>query len=267
MKFKIIFLLFNSVILFSFLILFFMPLFLLGWDYTRIFWAKNWYLPCIVFVVICALNIYFFLNWKLFRLLEKEDWGNVVSYLEDRVYKKGSLSKQNIRILSNAYVILSNLDGISSLEKFLREKKPGLLKDFTLIFGVPYILRNDYQAMKDFFSEFLDGGGKDRDWIEWNYSFSLMFLEEHDKAMTSLKKLAGRVKEPVLLLLTIYLLNTYSGSDEEIKALVDSRSAGLVGKFSPALLDDEIGRRKENIVVMILSKLISQASEWLYDQS
>ena len=47
MKFKTIFILFNIVIIASFAIIFFMPLMMLGWDYTAIFWKNNWFLPIV----------------------------------------------------------------------------------------------------------------------------------------------------------------------------------------------------------------------------
>ncbi len=69
MKFKTIFILFNAVIIFSFLIIYFMPLMMLGWEYATVFWSKNWFLPLLFAGVLALLNTYFISNWKLFSLL------------------------------------------------------------------------------------------------------------------------------------------------------------------------------------------------------
>ena len=73
MKFRLIFIVFNVVLVISFLVIYVTPLLILGWSYTRIFWANNWYLPVIFVGIIGVLNAYFASNRKLFRLLENED--------------------------------------------------------------------------------------------------------------------------------------------------------------------------------------------------
>jgi hypothetical protein len=42
MKFKAIFILFNGALILSFLLIFFMPFFLLGADFFSLFWTRNW---------------------------------------------------------------------------------------------------------------------------------------------------------------------------------------------------------------------------------
>ena len=62
MRFKIVFILFNVVIVASFLIIYLMPLAMLGMDYTREFWANNWGLPIVFVVILAILNGYFTIN-------------------------------------------------------------------------------------------------------------------------------------------------------------------------------------------------------------
>ena len=82
MKFKTIFIIFNVVIVFSFLFIFFMPLFLLGGDYFVDFFFNNWFIGILFVITLFIFNFYFLQNWQLFRLLENEDWNKLIEFLE-----------------------------------------------------------------------------------------------------------------------------------------------------------------------------------------
>ena len=89
MKFKTIYILFNAVILLSFGFIFLMPLLLLGSDYFSLFVSKNWIAGALFLLTLIIINGYFLWNWKLFHLLETEDWRGLINLLENRVYEKG----------------------------------------------------------------------------------------------------------------------------------------------------------------------------------
>ena len=78
MKFKIIFILFNVVVLFSLLMIIFMPVLMLGSEYGFSFFASIWYVVVLFVVVIGAVDTYFLINWKLFRFLEEEKWDDLI---------------------------------------------------------------------------------------------------------------------------------------------------------------------------------------------
>ncbi len=78
MKFKAIYILFNVVLVVSFLVIFLMPVFLLGSDYFSLFWTRNWVIAVVFVVTLAALNTYFLLNWGLFTRLEREDWPGLI---------------------------------------------------------------------------------------------------------------------------------------------------------------------------------------------
>ena len=52
MKFRLLFIIFNFVILASFLLIFLMPAFVLGWEYTSVFWSTNWPVGLVFLVVL-----------------------------------------------------------------------------------------------------------------------------------------------------------------------------------------------------------------------
>ncbi len=85
MKFRTIYILFNVVIAVSFVFVFFLPFFLLGWDYSLEFWKGSWYLALFFIVLLGVLNAFFAWNWKVFSLVEKEDWSGLSAHLVELI--------------------------------------------------------------------------------------------------------------------------------------------------------------------------------------
>ena len=265
MRFRLIFILFNVVLVISFLVIYLMPLVILGWDYTKMFWTNNWFLPIIFVFIIGVLNLYFALNWRLFKLLEHEDWNGLVVYLETQVYKRHRLRKQYIRILANGYLVNSRNEDIGKLASYLKEKKPRYLVYFGLLFGIPHLLQNDPNAMESYFAALLEVRKlPNRNWIEWNHSFSLVMLKRHVEATNELVGVANREKEPVLLLLCIYLLDAFANGNREAERLVTEGKKALKGRFTPATWQRAVESAKDNVEVVILTKLLGEATEWLF---
>ncbi len=265
MKFKVIFLLFNAVLVVAFLVIYLMPLFVIGWDYAKLFWASDWYLPVIFFAIIGALNLYFALNWRLFILLEREDWAGIVRYLETQVFEKNRLRRQYVRILINGYLVNSNTEAIGRLERLIREKKPALVGAFALSLGIPYLLKNEPAEMERYFGAFV--GNKrvaKENWISWNHAFALMLLKRREEARETLVGVARRSREPVLLLLSYYLLDAFSNDDPRVERLLEEGKASLKKRFSPILWQKELDRAKDEVEVVLLSKLVQEATEWLF---
>ena len=267
MKFKTIFILFNIVIIISFLIIYLMPLFMLGWEYTSVFWAKNWFLPVIFVAVIGGLNAYFISNWTLFRYLEAEKWEPLIEYLEAKIYSEEKLRDQYVRILINAYLVRGRAGEIHRLKEKAEEKRPKLLKKFTLQFGIPYILDNDSTGMKEFFGRFLEeDSGREGRWIRWNYAFASFLEEDKEEAKKILLPLAREAKDPLLKLLSLYLLDPFSSSDEEAGRVVARGTKSLLDKHDRDSWEKELNRGKDNVYIVILSRLLGEATEWLFTQ-
>ncbi len=266
MKFKIIFILFNIVILVSFLVIYFMPLIMLGSDYTRVFWGRNWGLPVLFVTIIGLLNAYFMFNWKLFTMLEREDWPGLIAYLERRLYARKVINTQHVRILVNAYLVRSDLGAIEKLETFMKEKKPRVLPRFALVFGIPYLLRNDSDEMGAYFSRFIDIKGRDGCWIRWNYGFSLILQGKKEEAQNILVSVCGEKTDPVLNLLAVYLLDSLHLDDRGVATLVEESRGRLRKRYTPALWAKEVERARNNIQVVILSKLVEEATDWLHGE-
>ncbi len=265
MRFKIIFILFNLVIIVSFLAIYFMPLIMLDLDFAKSFWSRNWGLPVLFLVIIGLLNTYFIVNWKLFTLLEREDWPALIAHLEHRIYNKKIIIGQQVKILANAYLVRSDLESIAKLENFIREQRPKLVPKFALVFGVPYLLRNDPEEMVRYFSEFTYLKGAEGAWLRWNYAFARILNGDTREAEETLTALCREKLEPVLALLSIYLLQSIEPKEEGL-ALVEEKRQKLLDRFSREKWEKEIARSRSSIQVVVLQKLIEEATEWLFGE-
>ena len=264
MKFKIIFILFNIVILFSFLIIFFLPFFMLGWEYTKEFWLINWYLPIIFTVILAILNYYFISNWKIFQLLEKEDWKSVYEYILSQL-KRGKAKKQHIKILVNSCIVNQNIDGIKEGEVLLHKTNKKLLEQNALQFGYPYLLSGDPIEMEKYFSKYIHIKGKKGNWIRLLFSFSLVLQKKFESLNKILIELCESAKNPIILVLTLYLSKSFTNSDKILKELLIKRRRELLKKYDKSKLLKEVENNKSYVQFVVLNKLIHESLDWLFD--
>ncbi|MFO8063483.1 MAG: hypothetical protein ACQETQ_00185 [Spirochaetota bacterium] len=265
MKFKVIFVIFNVIILVSFLFIFLIPFFMLGWDYTQVFWTDNWPVALVFVAVMAGLNGYFVANWKLFTLLEREDWYALIDYLEDQVYTRKRFRRQHLRVLVNTYVITSQPEKIARLEQFLRENRAALVPRFALHLGIPHLLGNSAEDMKAYYGEMREHPHcADRDWIDWAYAFALMLDEQSADAKDVLMELLNRTKNDVLALLTLYLLDAFTVSDNQVNNIVVERKRAFQAKYTSEQWNKEVEKNRGNLQVIVLSKLVRDASNWVF---
>lgn len=262
MKLKVIFLLFNVVIIGSFLVIFFMPFFVLGSDFSMMFWGKNWYLAVLFLLVLGAFNLFFGRNWRLFSILDKEDWPALKEYLEKMLFEKGRVTGQYIRLYAQACLISGSIMEIRPLEAKVKEKKEKLIEKHALVFGLPYLVEQDAQAMENFFGTYFHGSGKHTPWVRWCHAFSLMLLGKTPEAEEELKNIYTTSRENLLRLLSLYLLSGCGGylSGD----FVNQGKSELRGQCTPADLEAEKRKSSENYLILVLSRLINDAKLWLF---
>lgn len=271
MKFRTIFILFNVVILVSFCFVFFFPFFVLGAGPSFAFWKANWYLALFFLLLLAALNAFFLANRKVFTLVEREDWKALSSYLADQILGKGRYRASSVRLLVNAYLLQSDVEGIDRLEADLGAKKPALLRSNALLFGVTRLLRNRLSDAESFFARYLDAKDvESRDWLRFDYAFSLVLQKRVADALPFLKEgLASR--DAVLSLLSAYLLGSLgvgsaasAAEKAELKELAESARARLAKRFSAIRWSKEVERAKGEVHIVILSTLVDDAGRWLF---
>jgi hypothetical protein len=265
MKMKGIFILLNVVLGVAFLVIFFTPFLLLGSDWFSIFWTRNWPIAVVFIITLGGVDTYFLLTWALFRGLEREDWAAVAGFLEERIFHRGRVMPSHVRLLLNTYLVTSNTEGIRALEAYLTKRKPILIGRFSLSFGIPHLLAKEPSDPETFFRNLLAAPRlSDRDWVRWNHAFSLLQLKRPDEAKGELAALAESVTEPVLLLLTLYLLDVLAKDDAAVELKVTAMREHLRSLHTPATFQKSIEKSSGNMQVVVLSRLLQDAVQWLF---
>lgn len=266
MKYKTLFILFNLVILVSFLFLFFMPLPILGWDYALGFWAQNWAIAALFLAVLAALDGYFVWNWKLFHLLEREDWPGLRRLLEAELARKGSLGIQKTKIFLNACLIGQEPSRINQLREAYEAKRVSFLPRVALSLGLPLVLEGKAEAIEAFFGPLLTNRktGSDGPWVRWCVAFGRLLRQDTDGAKPLLEAGLGDKRQPLLELLSLYLLDNLKHQDPAVGARVEAARKALASRLTPKEWTAHIEGLKERVIlVLFMDKLIGEARTWL----
>ena len=265
MKFKALFALFNVIVVVSFLIVAVMPVFIIGGEYAALFWRDNWPLAGLFLLVLILLNGYFVANWPLFSRLESQDWDGLIRFLEARIYGKGRISSQSVRVLINTYVVKAKPEQITELERHLREKKPGLVPRFALEFGISHLLSGDAERMIDFFSGIKGQlSGRRKEWAEWNYAFGLTLNRQAELSRDTLLRLARTARSPIVRALSLYLLSNFAQLDTEVSSTVREGTDRLRAEFDPKKWRRLLDRHRSDLQVLAISRILDECTEWLF---
>jgi hypothetical protein len=265
MKFKSIFVIFNAVISLSFLLLLFMPLLVAGVPFFMTILSNNWVALVIFLLTIGIFNTYFILNWKLFTLLENEDKSALIGFLENEIYERARFNSKNIKILLNMYFITSNVDRILKLKLFLNDKKPVMIEKYCIPFSIPYLLADKAEEAEKFFGKILSNKKNvGNSWIRWNYALSLLQQNQIESAKKEYVVLLDSRSNPVLRLLTMYMLNSVTGSDPAVKGKLDQSKDEFRKSFTSDSFSKFLEKSKSNIEAVILTSVIRDASNWIF---
>ncbi len=264
-KFKALFVLFNVIVLVSFLIVAVLPVYIIGGEYAALFWRDNWPLAGLFLLVLVLLNGYFVSNWPLFSRLESQDWDGLIGYLEGRIYDRERISSQNVRVLINTYVVKAKPDKITELEKHLREKKPALVPRFALEFGITHLLSGEAERMIDYFSGIKDQlSGRRKEWAEWGHAFGLTLNRQGEQSRATLLRLARAAKSPIVRALSLYLLNNSAQHDTEVATTVREGTDRLRTEFDRAKWQRLLDRHRSDLQVLAVSRILHECTEWLF---
>lgn len=265
MKYKLIFTLFNIVIIVSFATIFLLPLLFLGMDYARVFWSENWFVLPIFLVAIAVLNVYFVGNWKVFSFLENEDWEGLKSLLHARIFDRKSLRKSNVRLYINACLVTGDVSGIADLREYLEKEKPSVLRNHALYLGLPFLRDREMPALEEFYGRFQGQRMPDRAWVEWFHAFALFHNGKVDEASEILKGILNRKPGDLKKGLSAYLLG--HSRDDADRALSSETAEKLRSKYTMAGWRKQLERQQSAIQVVVLGKLIEDVTSWLFSDA
>ncbi|AFG37977.1 hypothetical protein [Spirochaeta africana] len=263
MKFKAIFFLFNAIILLSLGFILILPVLLLDWEYTRMFWAANWYLAAVFAAFFLGVNWYFLRYWSLYRLLEQEDWSGLQQYLHTEIFDRRHFRYQYVRLYIHTAIVLSRPEAILTLEEQLRAESPRMHRRFALLLGIPYLLRSQHEEMAAYYRDQCDRvSGSQHTWVRWCYGFALFLQKRLADAAPELTAVLNHTRNSLLQLASLYMLGMCPG--DQVPPDLREREACLRRRFSRQRMLAVIDRKSDNILVLILDQFIRDAVEWLY---
>ncbi|MDR1318260.1 MAG: hypothetical protein LBJ90_01430 [Treponema sp.] len=272
MKFKFIFIFFNTIILLFLSAVCLLPLIFLGQDYMANFRYALLPLTLILVLALLGFNVFYLVNHRLFTLLEREDWPALVDYLEQRVIHRGRYSRRLVQLLTNSYLVMSDSRGLLNLENKLALARPALLEENALIFGAARILVGDFAGASDFFQARLEKAkvkAKDLQWIRWYYGFSRLLSRDFAKAEAEFKALAAASTDGLIAGLSVYFLNTsllkYSKNRDECRQIAaegEKRVKKAIRGISG--WKKEAAKVESDVHAAIIRKYIDEAGVRLY---
>jgi hypothetical protein len=247
------------------------PALILGPAFSGSFWVSNWYLFLVFVLILAAVDSYYFINRRLFSLLEKEDWPALVYYLEEKIIRQGKYSPRMVQLLANTYLVLSDSAAVMSLEKKVAIAKPEILESNALIFGAAHVLGRDISGAVRFFGARLEAArGAGGQWIRWYYGFALLLDRQFDDAAGEYTRIAKGGSDGVVTGLACYFLADSLASSlpekaEELKAVAgEGRTRVLKVLPHNKNWTREATKICTEIYAAALSKYIDEAGRWLY---
>ncbi len=276
MKFKFVFIILNTVIVFFLTFILVTPFLVLGQDIANTFLKSSWPLLGVLMIVLILLNVFYFANRRLFFLLECEDWPALVYYLEQKVLKESNYSFRLVTLLANTYLVLSDSASVIALEKKVAAVKPALLESRCLIFGVARILSKDYSGATRFFEKYLkDTGGRplkieSPEWVRWYYGFSRLLDEQYVPAADEFTVLLKECRDPLIIGLSAFFLNKTLAKvlPDRKDALIQYAEDGKrrVKKYFPSqsAWKKDAAKMQNEIYAAVIIKYINNAESWIY---
>ena len=262
MKYRLVFTIFNVIIISTFLIVSFLPAFILGWDYMGTFWERSWLGPILFLVILIILDSYFIRNWKFFGYLEVRDWTNIQKYLDNEFFRKKRIDYPRLLILLNTYLIQGNMDDMFRLSDLVKERRPRLFKRIMAALSTAYLLNKDYDGLTDYFqSELKEGEILHDGWPDWLWAFGMLRKKEIRPAGKRLLLLALKGRDEMVRLLALYVLIDileFDVPDETCQNFLMK----FRNKYSPASWVKNINNKKDQLHILLLCDFIQQAGEW-----
>ena len=271
MKFKFVFILFSFTLLLLLVIFILLPSFLLGPSFSLSYWLVYWPFLLIWVLLFAAFIFFYFINRRLFILLEKEDWPALAHYLEYQVLTKGRYSSRLVRLLATSYLVLSDTDAVLNLENKAAIAKPALLDQNALIFGAARILGKDFSGASRFFeARKYSVKPKLKDWVSWYLGFSFLLDYRLQGAADEFSYLARESKNAVVTALSSYFLSETLARvlpEKEAELLEISSSGRIRARVILPVTEDwkrEISKISTEVHAAVISKYIDCTCEWLY---
>jgi hypothetical protein len=214
--------------------------------------------------------MFFFLNYRLFSLLEREDWPALAYYLEQKIFVKNRYKNRNVRLLASSYLVISDFQSVIKLESKAMLAKPSVISKNVLIFGAARILSGNQMEAAAFFRRQMEKcRKKDKQWVRWFHSFSHLLSGTFNVAEPELSSLAISSNDALISGLSAYFLTNsvekYSLNPQKCRDTAESarkRVVKAINNYSNWV--KEANKMGTDIHIAIIKKYIDEAGNWLF---
>jgi len=228
--------------------------------------------PLLIFMVLLlgCMSIYFFINYRLFSLLEREDWPALAYYLENKIYVKGKFSAKNVRLLASSYLVISDFQSVLKLEAKTQLAKPSEISRNTLLFGSARILGGNYSEAAVFFQSNIEKcKPSDKQWVRWFYGFSELLSGSFRSAEPEFSSLAVSSNDVLITGLSAYFLHSSiqkkSADPEKCRGLSVSGKERVIASIKNIKnWNKEVSKAGTDIHIAIIRKYIEEARQWIF---
>lgn len=270
MKLKALFIIFN-IVLFSLLFtIFFLPLFYANGTFMREFWYSNWFFGPLFLIMLLVVDTIFFKNQKLIEAIETEDWTALAMYLEDKILDKKEFKFKNVSLLADSLLLLGDFSSMTKLELTLKNNKIEYLNKLAPKFAAAKMLSENYTDLAEFSSRF--HSQENAEWMLFYHALGLHMTKDLYKSAEAFKNLKDKAENYLVKVLSAYfllsILKNYSKmTDAEILETKQAVIALIEKHYTPQTWKKYTESQKQELHVMVLKKLISDSSAWLWNKN
>ena len=272
MKFKYLIIAFTIIISIGILVTALLPLIMARPEYVVNFRYITLPLLLLMGLLLTSMSIYFFINYRLFSLLEREDWPALAYYLEQKIYVKNNYSDRNVRLLASSYLVISDFQSVLKLESKAILAQPSVIYKNILIFGAARILSGSHADAAVFFKTNMGKcEKKDKQWLNWFYGFSLLLSGDFNQAEPDFSSLAVSSDNALITGLSSYFLyNTiekHSINPDKCREIAENGRKRVINAVKTienwGKETDKVGAE---IHIAIIRKYLFEAGKWLFSK-
>jgi hypothetical protein len=271
LKFKFLIIAFNIIIVFFLFIIIILPSILTGYEAAANMRYFTLPLSVLLILLLAGLNVFSLSNYRLFSLLDREDWPALVYYLEQKIYVKGGYSSRKVKLLASCYLVISDYSSVIALEGKTLLAKPALIEKNALIFGAARVLSGNYKAAAAFFRTRLDQRKKlkNEQWVIWFYGFSQMLAGVYEAAEQEFTSLATSSQDAIVTGLSAYFLHNnvakYSLKPADCRAAAEKGRDRVVNTLiNVAGWKKAAAKTETDVHITIIKKYIDEAGAFLW---
>jgi hypothetical protein len=226
----------------------------------------------VMVLLLTGMGIFFFFNYRLLFLLEREDWPALGYYLEQKIYINGKYNVRNTRLLASSYLVTSDYPSVLKLESKANLVKPSVVQKNILLFGSARILSGNHTEAAMFFKTYLNKEelkGKEEHWARWFYGFSLLLGGNFNAAYLEFTPLVSTSKDLIITGISAYFLSNsiakYCETPVECLSYAENGRLRVIKAAKNAeAWKKEVSRMSGDIHIAIIKKYIDEAGNYIF---